>query len=142
MEKTAHSGIPEGTDLNRIDRPIRFLLCLTDGEDGSFGDPRKSRLELDRLHRSGSSLCWGKDESVDDQIKIVDLVNSIGSPTRFPPEMIGLHSGPNKPVLRLRRLLHPRQSSGSTPRRQTERGITWNDHSLVMAWIRQNGESS
>ena len=46
-----------------------------------------------------------------------------------------------KPVLRLRRLLHPRTSSGSIPRNQTERG-----HGpiivLEMAWVRQNGESS
>jgi len=34
------------------------------------------------------------------------------------------------------------ESSGSIPRRQIERGITWTDHSLVMARVRQNGESS
>ena len=43
---------------------------------------------------------------------------------------------PPKPVLRLRRLLHPRTSSGSIPRNQAER-----EHGpiivLEMAWVRQ-----
>ena len=59
----------------------------------------------------------------------------------IPPGMIGLHSGPSNPLLRLRRSLHPHTSSGSIPRSQAEWG-----HGpvivLVMARVRQNGESS
>ena len=30
-------------------------------------------------------------------------------------------------------------TAGSIPRRQTERGITHTDHSLVMTWVKRNG---
>ena len=47
----------------------------------------------------------------------------------IPPRMIGLQRGPDDPILRLRRLLQPRTSSGIIPRSQTERGMTKTDHS-------------
>jgi len=46
----------------------------------------------------------------------------------LPASRWGLHSGPTKPVLRLRRLLHPRASSGRIPRSQAERSKAWTDH--------------
>ena len=52
-----------------------------DGEDGSLGNPRKGRLELDRFHRSDSSFCWGNEKSIkkvqiDRFVKIVDRFSS------------------------------------------------------------------
>jgi len=61
MEKTAHSGKPEGVDLSWI--------------------------------RSDSSLCLGKERPISMEsrsiafAKIVDLLNWIGSPIRFPPNL-------------------------------------------------------
>jgi hypothetical protein len=36
----------------------RYSHMQPDGEDGSFGEPRSSLLESDRLHRSDFSLRW------------------------------------------------------------------------------------
>ena len=58
-------------------------------------------------------------------VKVVDLFELDRFTDPIPP----------KPVLRLRRLLHPRTSSGSIPRNQAERGITWTDHSPENAGV-------
>ena len=59
---------------------------------GSYRVLSEEELELDRHHRSDSSLSWGKDRSIEDDqagksVKIVDLLNWIGSPIRFPPNL-------------------------------------------------------
>ena len=100
-----------------------------DGEDGSFGETRGGRLELDQIR---FLPLFGKGEAYIDGVQINRLCQNRGpiELDRFTDPI------PPKPVLRLRRLLHPRTSSGSIPRNQTERG-----HRpiivLEMAWVRQ-----
>jgi hypothetical protein len=105
--------------------------------DGGVGSLR-GRLELDWITdlRTGSS----------------DRLTNPTPPFSRSTGMIGqnragkvdksVNRGPTKPLLPLRRLPLLRQSSGSIPRRQTERGIKRTDHSLVMARVRQERRSS
>jgi len=125
-----------------------FLLCFTRRDDGSFGDPRRSRVGSASPIRflpwkaTGESMGRSMKSGMVVQSKSWSYAYWARSFYRSDSGIISLHRGPNRLFLRLCHLLYPRQSSRSRPQKQTERGIAWTDHSLVLACVGQNGESS